>query len=55
MRPLWRPRHGWENNIKMNFKGIECKDVDLIKLVHDKVLLMALVNNAMNLKKNPAW
>jgi hypothetical protein len=25
-RPLWRPRHRWEDNIKLDLKEIRCED-----------------------------
>jgi hypothetical protein len=35
MRPLGRPRHRWENNIRMDLKEIG-NDVDWIHLAQDK-------------------
>jgi hypothetical protein len=32
-----RPRHGWDDNIKMHFKEVECKYVDWIILAQDMV------------------
>jgi hypothetical protein len=27
-RPLWKPRHRWEDNIKMYLQEVECGGVD---------------------------
>jgi hypothetical protein len=32
MRPLERSRHGWEDNIKMYLKLMNCESVDWFKL-----------------------
>jgi hypothetical protein len=37
LRPLGRPRCRWEDNVKINFKEIDCKEVDWIRLSQDKV------------------
>jgi hypothetical protein len=31
-RPLWRPRHRWENSTEMHLEEIMCKDLDWIHL-----------------------
>ena len=31
-RPLGRPRHRWEDNIKMDFQGVGCGGMDWIDL-----------------------
>jgi hypothetical protein len=31
-RPLGRPRHRWENDIKMNFQEVGCGGMDWIEL-----------------------
>jgi hypothetical protein len=31
-RPLWNPRHTWQDNIKMNLKEKWCNDVNLVQL-----------------------
>jgi hypothetical protein len=36
-RPLRRPRHTWEDNIKINLKEIGCKGVDWFQLPQDRV------------------
>jgi hypothetical protein len=35
-RPLGRPRHRWEENIKMDLKGIGWDDMDWIHLAEDR-------------------
>jgi hypothetical protein len=35
-RPLGRPRHRWEDNIKMDLQGVGCRDIDWIKLAQDR-------------------
>jgi hypothetical protein len=34
-RPLGRPRHRWEDNIKMDFQKVENEDMDRIDLTQD--------------------
>jgi hypothetical protein len=47
-RPLGRPRHRWEDYIKMNLQEVGCEGMDLIEL--DQVRgRWALVNAVMNL------
>ena len=35
-RPLGRPRHSWECNIKMDLQEVECGGIDWIDLAQDK-------------------
>ena len=49
-RPLERPRHRWENNIKMGLQEVECGCVDWIDLPQDRDRWRALVNAVMNLR-----
>ena len=35
-RPLGRPRHRWEDNIKMDLQEVVCGDMDWIELAQDK-------------------
>jgi hypothetical protein len=35
-RPLRRPRHRWENNIRMDLREIGLKSVDWIHLAEDR-------------------
>jgi len=48
-RPLGRPRHRWEYNIKMDLQGVRCRGMDMIPLVQDRDRLQVLVNAVMNL------
>jgi hypothetical protein len=36
-RPLGRPRHGWEDNIRMDLREIAWGDVEWIHLAQDRV------------------
>jgi hypothetical protein len=44
-----RPRRGWDDNIKMDFREIEFGDVDWIYLARDRDKWRAIVNTVMNL------
>jgi hypothetical protein len=44
-----RPRHAWEDNIKIDLKEIWWEDVDWIHLAQDKDERRVLVNTVMNL------
>jgi len=35
-RPLGRPRHRWEDNIKMNLQEVGCGGMDWIELAQDR-------------------
>jgi hypothetical protein len=35
-RPLGRPRHRWENNIRMNLRKVGCGCVDWMELAQDR-------------------
>ena len=35
-RPLGRPRHRWEDNIKMDLQEVVCGGMDWIDLVEDR-------------------
>jgi hypothetical protein len=48
-RPLGRPRHRWENNIKMDLQEEGCGGMDWIELAQDRDSWRALVNVVMNL------
>jgi hypothetical protein len=43
-RPLGRPRHRWEDNIKMYLQVVRCGGMDWIQLVQDRDRWWALVN-----------
>jgi hypothetical protein len=49
-RPIGRPRHRWEDNIKMNLQEVGCWVMDWIKLAEDRDGWRALVNVVMNLR-----
>jgi hypothetical protein len=49
-RPLGRPRHRWEDNIKIDLLEIGWGDVDWIGLAQDRDKWRALVNAVMNLR-----
>jgi hypothetical protein len=49
-RPLGRPRHRWEDNIKMDLQEVACRGMDWIKLAQDMDRWWALVNAVMNLR-----
>jgi hypothetical protein len=49
-RPLGRPWHRWEDNIKLDLKEIYLEDVDWVDLAQDRDLWEALVNMVMNLQ-----
>ena len=48
-RPLGRPRHTWEDNIKMDLLEVGCGGMDWIELVQDRDRWGALVNAVMSL------
>jgi hypothetical protein len=49
-RPLGRPRHRWEDNMKMDLREIGFGDVDWIYWAQDRDRWRALVNTVMNLR-----
>jgi hypothetical protein len=49
-RTLGRPRHRWEDNIKMDLQEVGGGGVDWIDLAQDKDRWQALVNAVMNLQ-----
>jgi hypothetical protein len=48
--PLARPRHRWEDNIKINLREIEWAGMDWIDLAQDRYQWRALTNTVMNLR-----
>jgi len=48
--PLGRPRHRWEDNIKMDLQEVGCGGIDWIDLAQNRDRWRALVNAAMNLR-----
>jgi hypothetical protein len=49
-RPLGRPRHRWEDNIKMDLRKTGFGDVDWIHWTQDRDRWQAVVNTVMNLR-----
>jgi len=50
MRPLWRPRRRWADNIMMDLQEVGCMSFDWIELSQDKERWRALVKSVMNLR-----
>jgi hypothetical protein len=48
--PLGRPRHRWEDNIKMDLHEAGCVGMDWIELAQDRDRWWALVTAVMNLQ-----
>jgi hypothetical protein len=49
-RPLGRPRHMWEDNIKMDLREMGWGGIDWIYLAQDRDQWRVLVNRVMNLQ-----
>jgi hypothetical protein len=49
-RPLGRPRHRWENNIRMGLREMGWEGVDWIHLAQDRGQWRALLDMVMNLR-----
>jgi hypothetical protein len=49
-RPLGRPRHRWEDTIKMNLRKIGIDEANWIQLVQNRVQWWDFVNMVMNLQ-----
>jgi hypothetical protein len=49
-RPLGRPRHRWEDNIRMDLQEVGCGSMDWIGLAQDRDRWWAIVNAVMNLR-----
>jgi hypothetical protein len=49
-RPLGRPRHRWEDNIKMNLQEVGWGGMDWTDLAEDRDSWRAVVNAVMNLR-----
>jgi hypothetical protein len=48
--PFGKPRHRWEENIKMDLQEVGCGGMDWIELAQDRHRWRALVNGVMNLR-----
>jgi hypothetical protein len=49
-RPPGRPRHRWEDNIRMDLREIGWEGVDWIHMAQDNDQWRAVVNTVMNLR-----
>jgi hypothetical protein len=49
-RPLGRPRHRWEDNIKMDYQEVGWGGIEWIELAEDSDRWWALVNAVLNLR-----
>jgi hypothetical protein len=49
-RPLARPKHRWENNIKMDLREVGCGYVDWMKLAQNRDRWRAHVSAVMKLR-----
>ena len=49
-RPLGRPRHRWEDDIKMDLQEVGCGGIDWIELAQERGRWQALVNAVMKLQ-----
>jgi len=49
-RPLGRPRHRWEDNIKMDLQEMGCGVMDWIKLAQGRERWWAFATAVMNLR-----
>jgi hypothetical protein len=49
-RPLRRPRHRWEDNIRMDLQEVGCGSIDWIWLAQDRDRWQAIVNAVINLQ-----
>jgi hypothetical protein len=49
-RPLGRPSHRWEDNIKVDLQAVGCGGVNQIELAQNRDRWWAIVNEVMNLQ-----
>jgi hypothetical protein len=49
-RPLGRPMHRWEDNIRLDLREVGCGCVDWMELAQDRDGWRALVSAVMNLR-----
>jgi hypothetical protein len=45
-----KPRHRWEDNIKLDLQDVGCGGIDWIELAQDRDRWQAFVNAEMNLR-----
>jgi hypothetical protein len=50
MKPLGRPRHRWEDNIKLDLREIGIHGANWIRMAQDRVRWRAFVNTVLNLR-----
>ena len=49
-RPLGRPRHRWEDNIKMDLQEVGCGDMEWIELAQVRDRWRALASEVINFR-----
>jgi hypothetical protein len=49
-RPLGRPRHRWEDNIRMDLQEVGCRGMDWNGLAQDRDRWRAIVNVVMDFR-----
>jgi hypothetical protein len=49
-RPIGRPRHRWEDNIKMDLQEVGCEGTPWIDVVQDRYRWRTLLNAVMNIR-----
>jgi hypothetical protein len=49
-RPLGRPKHKWQDNIKLDLREIRINEANWIQLAQDRVQWQALVNTVLDLQ-----
>jgi hypothetical protein len=54
-RPLGRPRHRWEDGIRMDLRETGWGSVEWIQLIQDRDRWRAVVNMVMNLRVLAPW
>ena len=54
-RPLGRPRHRWEDNIKMDLQEVGGSCGDWMELVQDRDSWRTIVSTVMNLRVPKMW
>jgi hypothetical protein len=47
--PMGRPRHRWEDNIKMDLQEVGCGGMEWIELAQDRDMWQGFVNAVKNL------